>query len=128
MILCILALYASYSLPILVRVLTYYSTTWKIFPFLPSLFSLLSLLLPLFCVSFLLFFRSSNIVALTILLIRTHYTTLLLLHLIMNLHTDKLFLLCSFTIMPTQTNNMCQQAMMLEERFEWASKNHMNKM
>jgi hypothetical protein len=84
--------------------------------------------LPLFCVSFLLFFRSSNIVALTILLIRTHYTTLLLLHLIMNLHTDKLFLLCSFTIMPTQTNNMCQQAMMLEERFEWASKNHMNKM
>jgi hypothetical protein len=49
-------------------------------------------------------------VALTILLIRTHYTTLLLLHLIMNLHIDKLFLLCSLTIMPTQTNNMCEQA------------------
>ncbi len=52
-------------------------------------------------------------VALTILLIRTHYTTLLLLHLIMNLHIDKLFLLCSLTIMLTQTNNMCEQAIIL---------------
>jgi hypothetical protein len=63
-----------------------------------------------------------NMVALIILLVRTHYTTQLLLHLIMNLHTNKLFPLCSCTIMPTQTNNMCEQAMMLEERFEWASK------